>query len=100
MRKISVSAQKISGTSEGPLSLNYLEVNPELDSIRTQRGRARSALFSRVVLKTAKKNSEHNKLSQTVPGSKTLTNVMYIIVSFKRKQGILNDLVRTVQGLH
>ena len=80
------------------MCIGILEVNRERDSIRAQRGRARSALFGRVVLKTAKKNSEHNKLSQTVPGSKTLTNVMYIIV--RRKQGILNDLVRTVQGLH
>ena len=82
------------------LTIGLLVVNPEVDSNRAQRGRAQSALFGRVVLKTAKKNSEHNKLSQTVPGSKTLTNLMYIIVSFKRKQGILNDLVRTVQGLH
>ena len=30
------------------LTIRVLEVNPELDSIRAQRGRARSALFSRV----------------------------------------------------
>ena len=33
------------------LTIGVLEVNPELDSIRAQRGRARIALFSRVVLK-------------------------------------------------
>ena len=31
------------------LTIGVLEVNPELDSIRAQRGRARSALFSRVL---------------------------------------------------
>ena len=30
------------------LTIRVLEVNPEVDSIRAQRGRARSALFSRV----------------------------------------------------
>ena len=32
------------------LTIGVLEVNPELDSIRAQRGRARSALFSRVLI--------------------------------------------------
>ena len=34
------------------LTIGVLEVNPELDSIRAQRGRARSALFSRVNFNT------------------------------------------------
>ena len=33
------------------LTIGVIEVNPELESIRSQRGRARSALFSRVVFK-------------------------------------------------
>ena len=32
------------------LTIGVLEVNPELDSIRAQQRRARSALFSRVML--------------------------------------------------
>ena len=34
------------------LTIGVLEVNPEWDSIRAQRGRSRSALFYRVSLKT------------------------------------------------
>ena len=33
------------------LTIGVLEVNPEVESIRAQRGRARSALFSRVFIK-------------------------------------------------
>ena len=36
------------GSKVWVLTIGVLEVNPELDSIRAQRGRARSALFSRV----------------------------------------------------
>ena len=32
------------------LTIGVLEVNPQWDSIRAQRGRARSALFSRVLI--------------------------------------------------
>ena len=38
------------GSKVWVLTIAVLEVNPELDSIRAQRGRARSALFSRVTL--------------------------------------------------
>ena len=36
------------GSKVWVLTIGVLEVNPELDSIRAQRGRARSALLSRV----------------------------------------------------
>ena len=36
------------GSKVWVLTIGVLEVNPEWDSIRAQRGRARSALFSRV----------------------------------------------------
>ena len=36
------------GSKVWALTIGVLEVNPEGDSIRAQRGRARSALFSRV----------------------------------------------------
>ena len=38
------------GSKVWVLTIGVLEVNPERDSIRAQRGRARSALFSRVKL--------------------------------------------------
>ena len=38
------------GSKVWVLTIGVLEVNPELDSVRAQRGRARSALFSRVKL--------------------------------------------------
>ena len=37
------------GSKVWVLTIGVLEVNPELDSVRAQRGRARSALFSRVI---------------------------------------------------
>ena len=37
------------GSKEWVLTIGVLEVHPEGDSIRAQRGRARSALFSRVL---------------------------------------------------
>ena len=39
------------GSKVWALTIGVLEVNPELDSIGAQRGRARSALFSRVMRK-------------------------------------------------
>ena len=39
------------GSKVWVLTIRVLEVNPEGDSIRAQRGRARSALFSRVFIK-------------------------------------------------
>ena len=39
------------GSKVWVLTIGVLEVNPEGDSVRAQRGRARSALFSRVLLK-------------------------------------------------
>ena len=38
------------GSKVWVLTIRVLQVNPELDSIHAQRGRARSALFSRVVI--------------------------------------------------
>ena len=38
------------GSKVWVLTIGVLEVNPEVDSIRPQRRRARSALFSRVVI--------------------------------------------------
>ena len=38
------------GSKVWVLTIGVLEVNPELDSIRAQRGRARSELFSRVYI--------------------------------------------------
>ena len=42
------------GSKVWVLTIGVLEVNPEVESIRAQRGRARSALFSRVSLKIQK----------------------------------------------
>ena len=36
------------GSKAWVLTIGVLKVNPELDSVRAQRGRARSTLFSRV----------------------------------------------------
>ena len=42
------------GSKVWVLTIGVLEVNPEWDSIRAQRGRARSALFYRVIFKKVK----------------------------------------------
>ena len=41
------------GSKVWVLTIGVLEVNPERDSIRAQRGRDRSALFSRVLVRNA-----------------------------------------------
>ena len=48
------------GSKVRVLTIRVLEVNPERDSIRARRGRARSALFSRVLLKFRKKRIDIN----------------------------------------
>ena len=47
---LALEASKV-GSKVWVLTIGVLEVNPEVDSIRAQRGRARSALFYRVIFK-------------------------------------------------
>ena len=49
-----------------------LEVNPERDSIRVQRGRARSALFSRVLF-----NTKMISLAEIIENEITLKSTLY-----------------------
>ena len=50
-KALALEAFKV-GSKVWVLTIGVLEVNPEVESIRAQRGRARSALFHRVLVKS------------------------------------------------